>query len=126
MRRAAQWLLVLALSLSIGLQWVVVQSAAWVGMFMANSHEATAMQSIAMTFDGQHECKLCKALDRGEETSSKKQSPSPFRDVKIHPMAAPQKEEFVFEAAAWTCGMRIEPWNGALPSAPPQRPPERV
>ncbi len=125
MRRAAQWLLVLALSLSIGLQWVVVQSAAWVGMFVANSREATAMQSIVMTFDGKHYCKLCKALDRGEETS-RKHSPSPSRDVKIHPMAAPQAEEFVFEAAPWKCGTLVEPWGGLPPSAPPQRPPEQV
>jgi hypothetical protein len=123
MRRIVQWLLILALSLSIGLQWVVVQSAAWVGMFVANSRETSTMRSLVMTFDGQHECKVCKALDRGEE-STKKQMPS--RDLKIHPMAAPLVEEFVFEIPALKCGTSVEPWTGLQPVAPPLRPPERA
>ncbi len=123
MRRIAQWLLILALSLSIGLQWVVVQGVAWVGMMVANSRDATAMQSIAMTFDGRHECKVCRALDRGEE-GPKKQSPA--KEVKIHPMAAPLAEEFVFEMNIVRGATSAAPLNGAPPLPPPHRPPEWV
>ena len=76
MRRLAHWLLVLALSFSIGLQWAVVQSAAWVGMVITYSQSETLGEALTKTFDGKHPCSLCKVAQSGE-SSQKKQNTLP-------------------------------------------------
>ena len=73
MRRLAHWLLVLALSFSIGLQWAVMQSAAWVGMVITYSQSETFGAALTKTFDGKHPCSLCKVAQSGE-SSQKKQN----------------------------------------------------
>lgn len=93
MRSLSRWLLVVVLSLSIGLQWLVVQSAAWVGMVVSFSKETTLRQAVVMTFDGRHPCDWCKAAQRGESTQKKENAGNPT--VKMV-LAAPEAEPFVF------------------------------
>ncbi len=71
MRRLAHWLLVLALSFSIGLHWAVMQSTAWVGMVISYSQEGTLAEAITKTFDGKHPCARCNQVQKGQETGKK-------------------------------------------------------
>jgi len=122
MLRLVRWLLVLALSLSIGLQWAVVQGAAWVGMIVSYSNEATIAQTLAKTFDGKHPCKLCEAAQRGESTQKKQDADSP--PVKLV-LAAPEVEPFVVPYGA----SDVEPARGFVEarwSQPPPVPPPRL
>jgi hypothetical protein len=96
MHRLARWLLVVALSLSIGLQWAVVQGAAWVGMFVSFSKEATFSQSLSRTFDGRHPCGWCKAAQRGESTQGKQNAEHPPLKLVL---AATEAEPFDFSPA---------------------------
>ncbi len=121
MRRFARWLLVVVLSLSIGLQWVVVQGAAWVGMFVSYSKVTTISQSLSMTFGGLHPCTLCKAAQRGESTQNR-QNPSnpPLKIV----LAAPEHEEFVAEPRMTAEAVFVAGVGGRLvvrPVVPPPR-----
>ena len=100
MRRYVRCLLVLALSLSIGLQWAVVQGAAWVGMIVSYSQEVTISQSLTMTFGGSHPCKLCKAAQRGDSTQKKQNADNP--PVKFV-LAAPETEPFLFSHGISDC-----------------------
>ena len=66
MKAASRILLVAALMISIGLHWAVMQSVAWVGMAVAYSVQTgSVVQGFSDTFDGQHGCPLCHAVEEG-------------------------------------------------------------
>ena len=72
MRGIAKILLIAALMVSIGGQWIVLQSAAWVSMAVTYSlKEGSVAQGLTKTFDGQHPCALCKVVAKGQHTDKK-------------------------------------------------------
>lgn len=79
MKAAARFLLVAALMISIGLHWAVMQSAAWVGMTVANTVKTGSVaQGLSDTFDGQHPCALCHLVEAGiKEAPASQDSKSP-------------------------------------------------
>ncbi len=54
-----------------GGQWAVLQSAAWAGMLVEHLHRQTLAVAVAQTFDGQHPCAMCKAIQK-QKSSEKK------------------------------------------------------
>ena len=58
----------LVLVLSLGLHWAVLQSAAWVGMVVVYSQDASLGDALEKTFDGEHPCPLCKMVESGTTT----------------------------------------------------------
>ena len=62
----------LALVLSLGLHWTVLQSAAWVGMVVAYSKDASLGEALEKTFDGAHPCPLCKIVESGSKSDDEK------------------------------------------------------
>ncbi len=70
--RFARFLLVAALMVSIGAQWAVLQSAAWVGMAVSYSlHEGSVTEGLSKTFDGRHPCALCDVVTKGKQSEKK-------------------------------------------------------
>lgn len=69
--RLTRLLVVLTLTLSLGAHWVLLQSVAWVGMAVKYSQDATITEALSKTFDGQHPCKLCKAVQEGRQSEKK-------------------------------------------------------
>ena len=57
--------LVMMLTLAVGGHWVVLQSAAWVGMFVRYASEDSVPDAIVKTFDGNHACKVCEFVQEG-------------------------------------------------------------
>jgi hypothetical protein len=87
-KRLMRGLVVMALCLSIGLHWVALQSAAWVGMAVTYSMETGSLsQGLSETFDGEHPCPLCKMVELGKETenqsSDDKSAPTKVKEVKL-------------------------------------------
>ena len=71
--RFAKYLLVASLMVSIGMHWVVLQSAAWVSMAVSYSVEKGSItEGLSDTFDGAHPCPLCHMVSEG----TKEQTPS--------------------------------------------------
>lgn len=65
-------MLISALMVSIGAQWAVLQSAAWVGMMVSYSIKAGSVtEGLSETFDGEHPCPMCKLVDKGEQSEKK-------------------------------------------------------
>ena len=62
---------VVALIVSIGGHWALLQSAAWVGMFATNVRSCSVTEALEKTFDGQHPCPLCKVIAAGKKTEQK-------------------------------------------------------
>lgn len=121
-RRIAHWLLVLTLSLSIGLQWAVVQGAAWVGMIVTYSQENSISRSLTMTFDGNHPCEMCQAAQQGESSQKKQNSEKP-QDTLV--LAAPETEPFIF-ARRVPVDEPDRMWAVVVRSQAPPLPPPKV
>ena len=65
-------MLIAALMISIGAQWVVLQSAAWVGMAVSYSVKAGSVsEGLSKTFDGAHPCPMCKLVAKGKASEKK-------------------------------------------------------
>lgn len=62
--RLARRAVVLALCLSVGLQWVVLQGIAWTGMMIKFSQQDSLAEAVSKTFDGEHPCPLCNAVKK--------------------------------------------------------------
>ena len=68
----ARYLLIAALMISIGAQWAVLQSVAWVGMAVSYSFkEGSIKTGLSKTFDGEHPCPLCCAVRKGTDSEKK-------------------------------------------------------
>ncbi len=65
---------------SIGAQWVVLQSVAWIGMAVSYSVETGSLSDgLSMTFDGEHPCPLCCAIEVGTESEDEQ----PYNTVEV-------------------------------------------
>ena len=64
-------LVVLALVGAIGGHWAVLQSVAWVGMTFRYVQTDSIGVALRKTFDGQHPCRLCKAVEAGKKSEDK-------------------------------------------------------
>jgi len=62
------------LIVAIGGHWLVLQSAAWVGMFASNLTTTSVAEAWSKTFDGKHPCKLCKVVREGTKAAKKQDS----------------------------------------------------
>jgi hypothetical protein len=69
--RLRNWVVVVGLVLVTGGHWAVLQSVAWVGMTIQYSRSENLTAALQKTFDGQHPCKLCKAVKEGREAEQK-------------------------------------------------------
>jgi hypothetical protein len=77
-------LLVGALMVSIGAQWVVLQGVAWVGMALTYSlEEGSVTQGLSKTFDGKHPCPLCQAVKQGTQDEQSPVGPRPAEGSKL-------------------------------------------
>ena len=121
MRRFVPWTLIIALSLSIGLQWALVQAAAWAGMIVSFSKETTFARAVSMTFDGAHPCRICKAVREGEPKSqSSKRAPV---IAKID-LAAPEHGVMIFDRGSVPSVVEyVTALSGRMTLRPPLPPP---
>ena len=123
MIRFAKVLLVSALMISIGAQWVVLQSAAWLGMAVSYSIEAGSVSAgLSNTFDGEHPCKLCRVVKKGTESGTKDTKLEAvkkielFVDSEIVTVRARTPEKELFKMA----NESAEPVHHAPPVPPPR------
>jgi hypothetical protein len=77
-------LIAVVLALSIGAQWPLLQSIAWLNMLVTYSAEEGIQQAVEKTFDGKHPCKLCKFVREGKQ--AEKKGPAQQTVKKLDPM----------------------------------------
>ncbi len=123
MIRLARFLLVSALMISIGAQWAVLQSAAWISMAVSYSIKAGSLtKGLSETFDGEHPCPLCCVVKKGTESEKKdpkqetaKKKLELFTHGRAIVVIAPSDAEVDHGAATQVAQARAE--------APPHQPP---
>ena len=62
----------LALLQILGGHWALLQTSAWVGMVVQYSQRDGLKSGLAQTFDGEHPCSVCKAIQDGKKQEQKK------------------------------------------------------
>ena len=113
--------LIVALCLSLGLQWFALQSFAWATMLVENARSAPLSEAVARTFDGAHPCDLCHAVAAGKKAEKKTEALPVFAKVDfICPprltLRPPAPAPFVYQALTVVALTRSQP-----PPVPPPR-----
>jgi hypothetical protein len=62
---------IFALCLAIGLHWIAFQSLAWTTMIIEHAKQQPLSLAISQTFDGNHPCSLCRAVNSGSHSEKK-------------------------------------------------------
>ncbi len=121
--RAAKWVLVGLLMVSIGLHWTLLQSVAWAGMLVRYSQEGCSLSTaIAKTLDGQHPCQLCKITESGRRSTASPEAPTPVQKLDLFAQDRPvawSPERCV--SSLWPVTSSTSPGLAARPPVPPPR-----
>lgn len=80
-RRILQLSVAAVLVLAVGGHWMLLQSFAWVRMTVNFSQTAPLEEALRKTFNGEHPCALCKAVQNGKQ--SEKETDRRALDKKI-------------------------------------------
>ena len=86
-KRAAKLAIILAVALSVGLHWVLLQSVAWTGMFVTFAQQTTLSDAFAKTFDGKNPCRICKLVREGQQSDKARESILPLVKIESSPCA---------------------------------------
>jgi hypothetical protein len=97
--RLGHVLLIIALLGATGGHWAVLQTIAWAGMLASNLKTESVNTALSKTFDGEHPCCMCKAIEQGR---SEEQQPVKIVPVEKLPPA------LIWEATAFNFGMERE------------------
>ena len=71
MFRLGRAAVICALCLSLGGQWLALQSVAWTTMLVKNAQRLSLTEAMVKTFDGAHPCDLCHAVAAGKKSEQK-------------------------------------------------------
>ncbi len=69
--RLGKIFVIFALVTATNAHWAVLQSVAWTTMFADNLRTQSVAEAVTQTFDGQHPCRLCKAIAAGKKSEKK-------------------------------------------------------
>jgi hypothetical protein len=61
--------------MTLGGHWLALQSLAWARMVRDFSRHESLVSALAKTFDGKHPCKLCLAIQHGQNSEKKAAQP---------------------------------------------------
>jgi len=96
-RYAAKWIVILALIVSVGGHWGILQVSAWVGMTVSFCKTTDISTALVKTFNGKNPCKLCKFVKEGQKSE---RSANAKLDVKKIDFFTSPVSEFVFSVRA--------------------------
>lgn len=68
--------MVAALILTTGLHWAALQTVAWTAMLADHLGTQSLAEAVSQTFDGEHQCPLCKAIAAGKKSEKKSEAVS--------------------------------------------------
>jgi hypothetical protein len=108
-------LVVLALVMSLGAHWALLQTVAWTTMLTDNLHSDSFCAAVTKTFDGNHPCPLCKAIAAGKQ--SEKKTEFNLQSQKLEFL--PSMENFILIAPSQ---FQLLPQNGTFAKSRSQKP----
>jgi hypothetical protein len=72
--RIAKFLVLIAAVQILGGHWAVLQSVAWVKMFVEYAQEDSLRTALVKTFDGEHPCSICHTVSDGWKKEEKREA----------------------------------------------------
>ena len=117
-------LLACALHLS-GAHWVVLQVTAWTGMLVVRSQTEGVAEAVKTTFDGEHPCVMCSAIESGQKEEKRNDMDAPMLKALVETkLVAMENAVLPLPADAgelrW---MKFSPMASLRTDAPPTPPP---
>ena len=120
-RRVAQSLIVATLILSIGAHWGILQLAAWVSMTVSYSHSVPLRVALQKTFDGQHPCRLCKAVAAGKKSEQNRAALKLETKLDLFSLSEQAVPQFVATSSLPFAESNFAPSRVETPPRPPPR-----
>ena len=111
------------LILSIGGHWVILQSGAWIGMFISFSRTDSVAVAVLKTFDGNHPCTLCKLVT--EAKKAEKGDDRQLTKLKID-LFLVRNEALFLNSPPQQFDFQPPVFVGSLLAAPPTPPPRHA
>ena len=75
----------------------MLQTVAWASMIVEYSHGAAVSDAVQKTFDGQHPCQICKAIEKSRQSDKKNETVQSVKKIEFFDEL---REKFVFQVAA--------------------------
>jgi hypothetical protein len=91
-RKLGQVLMIVAVLTATGTHWLAFQSVAWTTMLAENLQTSSLSQAIQRTFDGKHQCCLCKEIAKDKQSEKKSDVQNEFKKLDF----SHSHSEFVF------------------------------
>ena len=107
-----------------GAHWFAMQAMAWTGMLVSRSQETTVVEAVRTTFDGDHPCPLCQAVEEAQKREQENSTATALETVlkltfvRPSPLFLPFPTATSFEFLS-VCA-ELEPRIEAPPTPPPQ------
>jgi len=125
-RRILHILMILVVICSSSSHLVVLQVIAWGGMLVENVQEEDLPDAIAKTFDGQHPCGLCDAIEVAADVSGDEPDHAPMLNVQVLDLKLlPIERLVVLPPAPGRLGIEEEQFLSEMRPASPVVPPPR-
>jgi len=118
--RLGKMLVIAALVLTTGAHWFALQTVAWTTMLAGNLRSHSLSEAISETFDGKHQCCLCKAIAAGKQTEKKNESVVSALKMEFPPVS---ERELLFAPAQFRILAIKNFFADVLNSEPPLPPP---
>jgi len=130
LKAAARLLLIVALMVSIGAHWGVLQVAAWANMARIYTAEKGLVEGLKETFDGQHPCSMCNKLKDVRDGESQKDLPVNIGGQSDLTKWLGMEPTILLPQLSWheaglvvPCGApaaHLQPWDVSPPVPPPR------
>lgn len=112
----------LALLCSLDAHLPVLQVVAWTGMIASSARQDGLAEAIRDTFDGQHPCRLCRAIEREQHQPSESLKAAPVMPNDALPVA---RSDFTVAPPATRLAFAPSPESADAACFPPDVPPPR-
>lgn len=86
--RLGKVFVVFTLVATLSAHWALLQTVAWTTMLANNLQTSSLQQAMAMTFDGQHPCPICKAIASAKKSEQKNQAAWEKQRLEFPPVQA--------------------------------------
>ncbi|MBL9131666.1 MAG: hypothetical protein JNG86_10730 [Verrucomicrobiaceae bacterium] len=123
-QRLLRRLVVLLVCFSLGMHWTLLQGIAWTGMLLSFASQGSVIEAVEKTFDGEHPCPLCLAVQEGQKQDKDDSAPNVAKSMKKWEAVLASQIRLVAPPAQ----IRSFPWlvssfegRSERPSIPPPR-----
>jgi hypothetical protein len=125
MARSSSIILLLAFLMANHVHLPLMQVVAWSSMLISYSQDYSLPEALVMTFDGEHPCPMCKAIDQAREASTEHSLPTGFQSSSARELCglSIKQKELFFPAYAYHHHLSISPICWQSVAYPPPTPP---